>query len=1248
MKQRILSILTALCLALTLLPATAWAEGDDVDVSVNSGTALQNAINSATDSVWTTITIGSSFTLTDEESGSPGAISIPASKMILLDLNGQTITCENADTSAFCIFYIYNGGTLEITDNSTGGGGTVSLTQNGESTSTANYAAVVSNLGTFTLSGGTLELKSSANRQLEGIHTMGDTAISGGTLQVERATGNGFAYGIFQSYGDLTMTGGSIKVENNTNSNTFGIYLTGTGTREISNNANISVTNAGTAGAAGVNGGATISGGSVTVSGQNATYTYAANNATITGGTLKVTNPTGAAVATSCTISGGSFSAPGEGAPNIGTVPEGYELTKKEDGTWALQQKPGTTYVAKVGDTSYPTLTDAVSAAANTNGTVELLADVELTETLKISTGTITLNLCGHAIKPVENFPDNNALVQVDGSGGLTVTDSGSGGSIGTNDASATYGIFVSGASASAEIAGGTVMGTKIGVLVSPNSSLDVTGGTVTVTNQESNTGEAIKAQFQSVVKISGGAVQGGKGASGSTMGSAVSALGSSVEISGNARLSGYSGVSLYNLRTTDNGSGVLDNNAEAISSTLYMTGGSIDTSLYAVTGNNTYSACSKATISGGTIKTTEGTAIYWPMEGTLTINGTASVTGPTAIEIKMGTLNISDSATITGTAEYKDPDSSETTGDGIAQADGSALRVSAEKYGSAGQYEQYINSPNLTVTVTGGTFTSTYGNAIAVYNTEAEANVSALTVTGGTLTPAEGRAAVAYISEKTPTSATESTVTSGEMTTTKTNTTVTVSQDAAKAAVTTEGTTSYYNTVDEALEAANKTEVADKPIEVAVFGNGTVSAENLALKDNITLTVAANVELDVPVTSGETGMVVTASTDTQGNTVYKLKEQESVSTSYEAQIGEVYYATLADAVGAVQNEQTITLLKACSGTITISRPVTFNINTGSITGNTYQILAGAGYTLSVSGNTYTVAYVPPVTPDDDTPSYDGGSSSEPTYSNILDVSDGGTIKVSPRTPEAGETVTITPTPDQGYDVGSVTVTDRNGREIEVTEHRNSTYTFEQPRGRVTIEVTFVPTGEVVSEMPFLDVAPGAWYADAVAYVYEHGLMSGTSATAFSPNTTTTRAMIVTMLYRLEGEPSVSFGSSFNDVDASMYYAGAVAWASQNGIVTGYDEATFGPNDAITREQMAAILYRYAQYKGYDTDVGGMAIREYEDYESISEYALSAMGWAVSEGLVTGTSGNTLTPAGSAIRAQIATIFMRFIENIIE
>ena len=179
----------------------------------------------------------------------------------------------------------------------------------------------------------------------------------------------------------------------------------------------------------------------------------------------------------------------------------------------------------------------------------------------------------------------------------------------------------------------------------------------------------------------------------------------------------------------------------------------------------------------------------------------------------------------------------------------------------------------------------------------------------------------------------------------------------------------------------------------------------------------------------------------------------------------------------------------------------------------------------------------------------------------------------------------------------------------------------------------------------FADVASDTWYADAVQYVYENGMMSGTSETTFSPNLTTTRGMIVTILYRLENEPTVTDTTAFTDVAADQYYANAVAWAAQNGIVSGIDATTFAPNNAITREQMAAILYRYAQFKGYDVSAKA-DLSVYTDAASVGAYATDAMAWANGAGLITGTSATTLTPAGQATRAQVATILMRFCEGI--
>ena len=188
------------------------------------------------------------------------------------------------------------------------------------------------------------------------------------------------------------------------------------------------------------------------------------------------------------------------------------------------------------------------------------------------------------------------------------------------------------------------------------------------------------------------------------------------------------------------------------------------------------------------------------------------------------------------------------------------------------------------------------------------------------------------------------------------------------------------------------------------------------------------------------------------------------------------------------------------------------------------------------------------------------------------------------------------------------------------------------------------PVTPPAAVLPFTDVKSGDWFQDAVAYVYDKGMMTGTSATTFAPNSTTTRGMIVTILYRLENEPAAGT-SSFADVASGAYYAKAVAWAAENGVVTGTTATTFAPDAPITREQMAAILYRYATLKGYDVsqkaDLSG-----YTDAGTISAYASDAMAWANAQGLITGVTNTTLAPKSNATRAQVATILMRFCETI--
>ena len=263
-----------------------------------------------------------------------------------------------------------------------------------------------------------------------------------------------------------------------------------------------------------------------------------------------------------------------------------------------------------------------------------------------------------------------------------------------------------------------------------------------------------------------------------------------------------------------------------------------------------------------------------------------------------------------------------------------------------------------------------------------------------------------------------------------------------------------------------------------------------------------------------------------------------------------------------------------------------------------------------------------------------------PNYRITVEATQGGAVTADPTAAKAGTTVTLTPVPDRGYQVGSVAVTDRFGDAVAVTEQADGTYTFTMPNGQVTVTVTFAE-----APLPFPDVAEGDWFYDAVRYAYETGLMDGVGDSLFAPNSETTRAQLVTILYRLEGEPEVSGTSGFTDVEAGTWYTDAVAWAAANGIVNGVSETEFAPGKDITREQLATILFRYAEAKGYDVSARA-DLSAYTDADQIQSYAAESVAWAVAEGLIQGFEDNTLRPAGNATRAQIATILMRFCEGV--
>lgn len=331
-----------------------------------------------------------------------------------------------------------------------------------------------------------------------------------------------------------------------------------------------------------------------------------------------------------------------------------------------------------------------------------------------------------------------------------------------------------------------------------------------------------------------------------------------------------------------------------------------------------------------------------------------------------------------------------------------------------------------------------------------------------------------------------------------------------------------------------------------------------------------------------------------------------------------------------------------------------------------YEDLSGiiqvpAGYRLAVSGNetdgfTYTAEK-----------KSSGGSHSYDGYITVINPKN-GTVSVSDDWADEDQKITLTITPDKGYVVDKIEIVDLEGDKIDAkkVEDEDNEYTFRMANCDVTVTVTFKEEGKTEDKeetneteetdkteetttpetVAFSDVSESDWFYKGVSYVVENGMMNGVGENQFAPNAPLTREMLAVVLYNMEKQPESTGVNPFADVKADMWYTDAIVWANANGIVAGYDDSTFGLGDSITREQLAAILYRYAQMKGYDVtekaDLTG-----YADSAAISGYAVEAMQWANANGIVNGMTATTLAPQGTATRAQVATMLMNFCENVV-
>ncbi|MEQ2454920.1 S-layer homology domain-containing protein [Flavonifractor hominis] len=284
------------------------------------------------------------------------------------------------------------------------------------------------------------------------------------------------------------------------------------------------------------------------------------------------------------------------------------------------------------------------------------------------------------------------------------------------------------------------------------------------------------------------------------------------------------------------------------------------------------------------------------------------------------------------------------------------------------------------------------------------------------------------------------------------------------------------------------------------------------------------------------------------------------------------------------------------------------------------------------------------------TSNYFENESDDVKYDVILPSSlEHGTITATPAQAGPNAEVTLTIEPDDGYVLDTLTVTNQSGAQVAVTTVSNGTCTFRMPAGGATVSATFrvSGSGETPTSGTFTDVAAGQWYYEAVEYVSDNGIMNGIGGNLFAPTQYVTRAMVAQVLYNMEGRPAVTTSAGFTDVSSSDWYASAVNWAAATGLVDGYGNGRFGGNDNVTREQMVVILYRYAQYKGYDT-TASTSLAGYADAASASSWATEGLSWGVGAGVINGKSSTQLDPLGTATRAEIAQIMMNFCENIAE
>lgn len=1246
MKRRLLSAFLAVMMVLTMAPVAFAADGVEPTDGTGSSEAtpaktLQKQIDEAKNGA--TITLNDNYT---ED------ITIPAGKDIILNLNDKTLTNSAGDTITVAL-----GATLTIE-----GKGTVDNVTHG--------MAAIYNNGTTTLNGGTytrsLETgdkvtpkNSYYNILNHGIMTIDkdvtvkqngnySSLVANGYYNysaTEKGDRTAYIESVGQAAPQLTIKNGTFSGGINTIKNDDNAILTinngefSNVTQAVVQNNNIATVNGGTFNAPNYH----------VLENRKFNGNYNAGELTVTGG-----NFTGSIMVTSgatTSITGGTFS-----SDVSAYAATGYKAVEL-NGKTVVVVDTADTAVAELNGYKFTTVQNAINAATN-NDTVKLLSDV--TENITIADKVITLDMDGKSL----TLPSDCGVSVVGASSKLTITGNGvmncdktpiavSEGTVvienGTITSATDYCTYAKN--------GGTII-VNDGILTSQyavltgnnttgNMNFIVNGGTLTAKG-----GPAIYQSGQCKLTITGGTLNGG-----------ISLRMGQVNISG-----GTINAATENLDMPGNNVSGTNTPGYAYSGNvwfpdaLYVIGGTYTSK------DSTYSNSLNLNITGGTFNCTNGQ-------------------GSAVAIYDLGHTAQAEKITISGDAKFA---TNCTTRGAYQVVDFEDLGVKPiTGYGKTDLIGK------VSTAISGGYFTTDPSKYLATYTDApkkyiakavtgdykfhvelADANdLQVVPVAGATSAPSKEElknnkdipsdkvdnivdAAKAVSAPEISKAAQEVAANISD----NSNTLGKQYQDAAKDEVPNQEKIEVRTYLDVEPKAYNKSaytlDITPKYDVVVVGTKDGATAEKVVASDTLKVTNATNVSIQLPAdfventdtlyvqhkgheydaaVTANNGVYTANFTNPDGFSEFTIsKTSQSV-----AKVGNNKYTTLQNAIDAAQTGATIVLQKDCTEKVTVAGK-SLTINRNGKTFNEANVTVGSNCTKEVKNDTIVVTYTKPSSGG----SAGGSSSGKTTYKVTTSAVNNGGVNASPSSAEKGATITITLSPDKGYKLDKLTVTDGSGKTVSTVKKSDTVYTFTMPASAVKVGVSYVKATETPSETKFNDVSANDWFASAVDYVTGKGMMNGTADNTFSPKANTTRGMVVTVLYRLENQPSTS-AASFTDVASGAYYANAVAWANANGIVSGYGSGKFGPNDKVTREQLAAILYRYAQYKKYDVSVGeDTNILSYDDAQSISTYAIPAIQWACGAGVVTGKSGSKLDPKGNATRAEVAAMLMRFCENV--